>query len=513
MSDRVDLPLRFTDDDLALFAAASRDENPLHRDPAYARTTVFGAPVVYGALATLAALGRLSPRPGQRLVRLSVEFAGPLFVGVDYTTEVDETASGRVRVRVRDGRRVVLRLTARFADGPAESYTLPDEAGHGPHEPQEAADWPAEALTPGHVVTGRYAARPTALGALLTRYDLAVRGVGPRQAEALLGCSYLVGMRLPGRRALFSDVTLDFDDEPAAAEDSEGFSLCLDALHADFGLASLSATFSGRLVARGQITAFVRRPVGTPSLDAASGPGGPSQALAGKVAVVTGASRGLGAALAQAFAQQGCTVVGTWHRSAAEAEALAAIIRAAGGRFEAYQSDAADPADAARLAAHLTAEHGGIDFLVCNACPALRPLWLDPASTTRVIEHVTQSVAMVAVPLAHLLAPLGARSGAAVIVSSSALDAPPAEWPHYVAAKRAVEGLAEVAAAEHPEVGVWVARPPKLLTELVNTPLGRQGAADPGRYAADLVGALRGEGSAADVGLRPVGARDTPPAG
>jgi hypothetical protein len=55
-------------------------------------------------------------------------------------------------------------------------------------------------------------------------------------------------------------------------------------------------------------------------------------------------------------------------------------------------------------------------------------------------------------------------------------------------------------------VTVWVARPPKLLTELVNTPMGRQGAADPGDYAAALVRAMvAGEADPAN-GLRRVSA-------
>jgi len=506
MADDTARTLRFDDDDLHHFAHASRDENPLHRDPRYARATAFGAPVVYGALGGLAALGQLAPRPGQQLSRLALEFAGPLFVGVDYTAEVDESSPHRAKVRLRDGRRVVLRLTARFVDGSPDDTTLPNDTHHGPEEPQHAVDWPDHALVPGVALTGRYAARGEALAQLLDRYQLRARGVSPRHAEALLGCSYLVGMRLPGRRALFSDVTLDFDAPTVAADD--GFTLQLDALHADFGMASLSASFAARIAARAQMTAFVRRPVTAPALDTESSPDDTevdAEALRGKVAVVTGASRGLGAALAQALAQRGCTVVGTWLHSAAEAEALGARIAAQGGRFEALQADASDPRDAARLAEHIATHHGGLDLLVCNACPALRPLWIDPASAARITDHIAQSVAMVAHPLAHLLAPLERRKGIAVVISSSALDAPPAEWPHYVAAKRAVEGLAEVAAVEHPGVKLWIARPPKLLTELVNTPMGRHGATDPAAYASTLVDTLLGTAPASDAGLRALG--------
>jgi NAD(P)-dependent dehydrogenase (short-subunit alcohol dehydrogenase family) len=77
-----------------------------------------------------------------------------------------------------------------------------------------------------------------------------------------------------------------------------------------------------------------------------------------------------------------------------------------------------------------------------------------------------------------------------VIISSEAAERPVREWPHYVAAKRAIEGLASVAAMQYPKVRSLIVRPAKLLTAMTNTPMGRLGAASPalvaGRIAARL---------------------------
>lgn len=493
MSDAPSGPIRFTDPDLDLFAAASHDVNPLHRSADYARRTAFGERVVFGVLGGLVALARLQPRPGRALAKLSLEFAGPMVVGVDYQAEVDDAGGDRAKVRLRDGRRVVLRLTARFADGPAATDTARE-----PGAPRrEAADRTDAELAPGTTLQGRYAAEPTALAALLARHDLPARGVGARHVEALLACSYLVGMELPGRRALFSDVALDFDAALPPAPAALDWTLSLDSVHPDFGMLSLGAAFSaaGAPVARAKLTAFARQ-----ELSASTDPPlAPSERLLGKVALVTGASRGLGAAIAHALASQGGTVVGTFLASAAEADALAARLASTPGRFVPMQGDAGDPAWGERARAALLAEHSGLDLLVCNACPSLRPLWLEPASAARVTDHVARSVAMTAVPISFLLDLVAARRGTAVVVSSSAVAAPPAEWPHYVAAKCAVEGLARTAAAEQPHARVMVVRPPKLLTELVNTPLGRQGAVAPEAYAATLVERLIDPTPAPDV--------------
>jgi 3-oxoacyl-[acyl-carrier protein] reductase len=86
-----------------------------------------------------------------------------------------------------------------------------------------------------------------------------------------------------------------------------------------------------------------------------------------KVALVTGASRGIGAAIAKRLASDGFTVVINYAGKAAEAEQLAGEIEAAGGRAITAQADVSDPAQVARLFDAAEAAYGGVDVLVNNA--------------------------------------------------------------------------------------------------------------------------------------------------
>ena len=67
--------------------------------------------------------------------------------------------------------------------------------------------------------------------------------------------------------------------------------------------------------------------------------------------------------------------------------------------------------------------------------------------------------------------------GRCLLVSSAALANLPADWPHYVTAKSAVEGLLRWAAANNPGVGFFVTRPGMVLTDQTNTPTSREDAA------------------------------------
>lgn len=87
----------------------------------------------------------------------------------------------------------------------------------------------------------------------------------------------------------------------------------------------------------------------------------------GEVAIVTGASRGIGAAVAERLASEGFTVVVNYAGGAAEAEALATKIVDAGGKAITAQADVSDPAAVTRMFDSAIAAFGRVDVLVNNA--------------------------------------------------------------------------------------------------------------------------------------------------
>ena len=89
--------------------------------------------------------------------------------------------------------------------------------------------------------------------------------------------------------------------------------------------------------------------------------------LEGKVAIVTGASRGIGKAIAQQFIAQGATVAFTYRSSAEAAAALEQELSAGGGTVKGFQSDAASMTDAERLVGEVVEAFGTVDIVINNA--------------------------------------------------------------------------------------------------------------------------------------------------
>ncbi|MFE5262756.1 SDR family NAD(P)-dependent oxidoreductase, partial [Streptomyces coelicoflavus] len=480
------------------FRHASADDNPLHADADYARRTAFGAPVVYGVLGTLLALSGLTPRPGRSPVRIAARFHAPVYADQDYLREIAEDTTERARVRLRDGSRTLLEVTAEFGESPAAPEETPDGAATRRTEPRDAE---LTEFAQGLPLGEGYAPRWDGITRLADELGLPQRGFGPVQVGVLAWISYLSGMEAPGRAALLSDFEVEF----RAADDTGTFSARAEVADVAerFRMLRLTGTVEAAgLRATATVRAFHRANVPPGDVAALTAALTQAEPLRGRTALVVGASRGLGAAVAQALALQGAEVYTGFHRGAEDAARAAERLGDAGARMHPLPGNAADPEWVAAALEHIRAEHGGLDLLVLNACPTPAELPLEPATSQRAADHVSQALALTREPLAGLAAEVAERGGRIVAVSSAWTQVPPPGWSAYVTAKFAVEGLMHAAAAEHPGASWLIVRPPRLRTAMTATPLGERGAAvEP--VAAALVRALAGPAETGEVRVLP----------
>ena len=182
---------------------------------------------------------------------------------------------------------------------------------------------------------------------------------------------------------------------------------------------------------------------------------GDATRLAGRRALVTGASRGIGKGIALALAREGADVALGYRREQAAADAVVKEIQGLGRRAFAFAADVRNGPAVHRLVHEARDALGGLDVVVANAGVPTRfePLHeVEPGYFDRVIQIDLYGV----FHTLHAALPLlqEQRSGVVLTVSSIAADACGANGGPYVAAKAAVNALTKVAARENARFNV-----------------------------------------------------------
>jgi len=209
------------------------------------------------------------------------------------------------------------------------------------------------------------------------------------------------------------------------------------------------------------------------------------QDFSARVALVTGGSRGIGAAIAVALAELGAAVAINYRERAVDAEALVAEIKGRRGRAMAVAADVSQAAAVTAMVERVASDLGPIDILVNNAGIAI-VRGVDDLSEDDFDRTIMVNLKSVFLCTQAVLPSMRARKwGRIVNISSGAARGACGIGPHYNASKAGMEGLTRGYAARLVKEGITVnAVAPSLIesdmmrgrTDLVrNIPLGRMG--------------------------------------
>ena len=172
-----------------------------------------------------------------------------------------------------------------------------------------------------------------------------------------------------------------------------------------------------------------------------------SKKLEGKVAVVTGASRGIGAGIARALADEGASVVVNYSSSKQGANRVVAEISGRGGKAIAVQGDVSKQADIERLFSEAKKAFGRLDILVNNAgVYELGPL--EEVTEDLFHKHFNLNVLGLLLTTKEAVKHLGPEGGSVINIGSGASSLRPANSTVYTATKAAVDAITGVLAKE-----------------------------------------------------------------
>ena len=169
--------------------------------------------------------------------------------------------------------------------------------------------------------------------------------------------------------------------------------------------------------------------------------------LQGKVAVVTGASKGIGASIAEHLAAEGAAIVVNYSSSKAGADRVVEAIKKKGGQALAVQADLSKPADVKSLFAETKKAFDKVDILVNNAgIYEFAPL--EAITPEHFHKHFDLNVLGLLLATQEAVKHFGSAGGAIVNISSVAADAAPPTTSVYSATKAAVNAITRSLAQE-----------------------------------------------------------------
>ena len=463
-----------TQDMIESFARLSGDYNSMHMDVEVARKSRFRQTIVHGML-PFSFLSIIQQKfPQQRIVfkELSGHFNKPVYVGdiislnISIRLKADNLysfqgqwsrkengeilllAKGKLAVcdtkaniveKVVDDKRKTLLLTATTEN----QYTIEDLKDQ--HE--------VLAFSVSTELAEQFA---DSVLTAVNEPDRKLRLCPHLLATLLL--STMVGMRLPGRYATFTRFNITFSQNLALQQEYKLYaSLDKVSVEAEHFNASCEIRFKDDVYATGKYEVVVNSPPKTMLSSAQIKQTAMDFGLAGKVVLVTGASRGIGETTVKLFAMYGVKTVVCYFRGQSDAEAIVKDITEANGEAFAVQCDLTDDMQVANMIQQIVEKYGDINILVNNAVREFTPKdvleleWKDYLQEMEVSVKGMHACCKAVIPMFK-------KSGHGKIINLStiAVANPVSGQSRYITAKSAVEGYTKSLAVELAQLNIQV---------------------------------------------------------
>ena len=454
--------IRISDQLIEAFAKLTGDRSSIHIDPEFGRLSRFRRPVMHGMLPLVYLAGWVSANhPKAAVTRLTCQFLEPCFSGDELRIEIGlppEPGSPLYSFKIFNASSGAVHTKGEF-ELTQSGQPLPP---NGVAESGLASALTENSLSLKSITAGMKESFTVTVGPDCNRNiaavfeqhridfqsELNLANLG-HNSFALLFISTFIGMRIPGRYATLAEIAVRFTAPVSAGE--IGISGTVDKVMP--GSSRIKVGFSWiqgeTVVATGHAWSLVGEPHPQPLKVEEIRDRFLPLGINGKVALITGASRGIGEATAKLLALNGAKVAVHYFRGQSAADTIVREIEAAGGTAAAVGADIRDEAQVQAMFKQIEAKFGPVDILVNNAVDQFSPKefseisWQDYISELDVSLRGLHACCRQAVPSMR-----DRKWGKIVNLGTIAVETPVSGQNKYITVKSALTGYTRSLAAE-----------------------------------------------------------------
>lgn len=472
--------LRISGEMIGKFSHLTGDMNPLHTETQFARRSIYRKEVAHGmipvgfvSLLDFFNIDGLICAP----IELEARFIEPVLsddrlcvhgeiTGIDESAGMVKAAFSIMNLRTKnicsDGS-----ITVNFKDGDITYGQAEEKEFRMPDEPLHPLDIKLEDISKGSADSIGFTIKGSSVPALMGLFSEGIeRQVSPLNFDlpsllSLLMFSTSVGMGIPGKYATFLKFEASFK---RAIETGTPCMLKGEVSHMSRSTRIIKKDIqvqrrdeSAEALLSGKVSVLVNQPYSVmPSMeflkDKSFGLG-----IKGKVAIITGASRGIGETTAKLLALHGAKVIVNYNKGEADGKRISKEIADCGGEAVAIRADVSDSTQVERMVKRAAEMFGAVDILVNNAVRGFRPsnflnlTWEDVQEDLDVIAKGAFNCCKAAIPFM-----LRQGGGKIINISTIAAENPPPGQVKYVLSKSALMGLTRALAADFASSNIQV---------------------------------------------------------
>jgi 3-oxoacyl-[acyl-carrier protein] reductase len=473
---------QITREEVKNFVLLCGDKNSLHLDPIFSNRSNYKDCIVHGMLPILflAKLRQKKGSPRLRIVKIAASFNHPVFVNDELTIQL-EVKSQRLEFKISNKLSGV-NVTNGYAicekfDSPSSKSTSilknikPIVLGI-----QEESINKFEDIKVGQIEKVNlfiHKSHFSLLDRILNIQSTKESLIEETSLLLLSSISSLVGMKLPGQLATFINFKLEFN-YLALLENSYTLqgkvSFKSQSTKVIKSRINLSDTKSKKKLVAGEVQTRINEPHKImPTLNELNN--NLDLGIKGKVALITGSSRGIGETSAKLLALHGALVVINYNKSEVEANSIVDEILNNGGKAIAIQADVSDIIQVSQMFSKVQSSFGDVDILVNNAVGSFQSISFESLTWDQIqkdIEVILKGAFNCSKEAIKSMKKK--QSGKIINMTTTATDNPPKNQGKYIMAKSALVGFTRTLAAEYSGYNIQInmVSPSFVETDLTN---------------------------------------------